>query len=204
MKGIATIIVAMVLLFCGAARADTWTVAEEDLDDFAMEMAKVSELESLFVDEEGDGYGLDSCWLCRPAAYLVYFQHGTTWTATTDIEWDPEDAVYKVCWDEDLMTDVDGVRTYWRTTSADCCDFCDWDDWHAQYRNFTGTESWVNVTYDEDCGRIINTDHIWYKGDERAYYNDFDFNLTTRFRVSKFNRTGTSTDSKLLITYCPE
>ena len=192
------------LTFSTGAWAEKYTVSEEDLDEFvdslALEGLSAEMLESQF---DGVEMGtLDFCVHCRPIAYAVAFQHGSNWTVINgnDISWNSYTERYEVCWAGDTMTDVDGVRQYYKTTSSSCCNYCDSGSFgDGDYFDYD-VPSYETVD-DGDCWFSLWTSDIFYEAEETSYYTGFDFNNTNQIYIGRMD---VWTESYLDITNCPD
>jgi hypothetical protein len=195
-----------VLVFADPASAEIYTVSDDEIDEF-LEKLGAEDLDEDLLDSQLDGVNggfLDSCVDCRPVCYAVSFQHGSSWTVITggDVYWNSFDQVYGVCYDEDAMTDVDGVRQSWKTTSSarlTCCSYCS---------SGTFTEGHYKDLYyylmadTRSCAIDAGNSYVTlYMAEELSYYNDYDFNWWTNYRIG---RMYTPTPSYVNVAYCPD
>jgi hypothetical protein len=186
-----------VLAFSATALAEIYTVSDDEIDEFLEKLGAEDQDEYLLDSQlEGvGGYGLDSCVDCRPVCYAVSFQHGSSWTVITggDIQWSSFEQVYQVCYDEDAMTDVDGVRQSWKTTSSarlTCCSYCSSGTFdEGQYYHYYSQYTYNNTTGTDTCAIDIYNSYVtYYMAEELSYYNDFDFAYwNDYYRIGRMN-----------------
>ncbi len=172
---------------------------EDEMNEFLLEVA--ASVDSAY-DDEGGGM-LDFCILCTPIAYAVSTLHyegspSQHWHVSTDIQWMGYDSTFHDCGGSTHMySDVDGLKTYWKTTSASCCDYCNLENWVPQHKY----PAWQDDTGDWDCLHDIYSDDIVYWGYELADFNNYDF--TSGDYLSRFKRSSTYL-SYVKWAICPE
>jgi hypothetical protein len=121
-----------------------------------------------------------------------------------DIQWNSFNQAYGVCYDEDAMTDVDGVRQSWKTTSSarlTCCSYCSSGTFdEGQYYHYG---SGYAQTDTRTCAIDIYNSYVTnYMAEELSYYNDFDFAYWNSYY--KIGRMNSPTVSTVNVANCPE
>jgi hypothetical protein len=206
-----------VLAFAAPAAAEIYTVSDEDIDGF-LEKLGAEDLDDDLLDSQSDGVGggfLDSCTDCRPICYAVSFLHGSTWTVITggDIYWDSGTQAYGVCYDEDAMTDVEGLRQSWKTVSGrgiTCCSYCSSGTFdEGYYFNYPDVFYRESSDYEQcwiDAGNANitvyvaqETDYFW----ESPLSGDFDYNYWSFFNLKgKIGKMISPTSSTVNVANC--
>jgi hypothetical protein len=200
MKKLTTLVCALaVLAFAAPALAQNDDVLDEDhIDDpangkyvfwdedemnaFLAEYAATVEAPY----DEGGGV-LDTCEYQIPIAYAVSTYHVGRpghWHVDVDVDLHAHYSYidyYRVCTNGvHMYANVAGLKTNWKTTEDDACDYCDLEDWEAYYKKEPAT-SWTPFTTIDCWYGVPPYDDTFYLGEETS--GDYDDSVTYNYNA---------------------